>query len=79
MGINGNHEIVCPHCGHTHYRVVENGRVTGERYRSSMNTIIAPTYAMDTSNNGMTSSNDTWLQQSWNDSTSGTWSIRTGS
>jgi DNA-directed RNA polymerase subunit RPC12/RpoP len=34
--LNGNHEIKCPNCGHIHYRVIENGVVTGERYRSSM-------------------------------------------
>ena len=41
MFVNGNQEIACPNCGHVHYRVVENGRVTGDRYRSSMATYIA--------------------------------------
>lgn len=35
-GLNGNHKITCPKCGHIHYRVIENGKVTGDRYRSSM-------------------------------------------
>lgn len=35
-GLNGNHEIKCPKCGHIHYRVIEDGKVTGDRYRSSM-------------------------------------------
>jgi hypothetical protein len=38
MNLTGNHEIVCPNCKHIHYRVVEKGEVTGERYQSSMQT-----------------------------------------
>jgi len=34
FSINGNHEIICPHCGHLHYRVVQDGKITGERYDS---------------------------------------------
>ena len=36
--IDGQHEIVCPVCGHTHYRIVEDGRITDIRYRPSMQT-----------------------------------------
>lgn len=36
--VDGQHEIVCPVCGHIHYRIVENGRITDIRYRSSMQT-----------------------------------------
>ncbi len=32
--IEGNHEIICPHCGHHHCRVIENGEVTEERWSS---------------------------------------------
>lgn len=32
--INGNHIIECPHCGHEHCRVMENGRVTEQRWSS---------------------------------------------
>lgn len=32
--INGNHVMQCPHCGHEHCRVIENGRVTGDRWDS---------------------------------------------
>jgi DNA-directed RNA polymerase subunit RPC12/RpoP len=35
LGLNGNHEIICPHCQHVHYRVVRDGVVTEDRYRSS--------------------------------------------
>lgn len=30
----GNHVIECPHCGHSHCRVIENGKVTGDRWDS---------------------------------------------
>lgn len=50
MEQNGQHEIVCPSCGHIHYRIVENGVVTEERYRSSMGmrTITTTTYDWST-------------------------------
>jgi len=40
--LNGNHEVKCPNCGHIHYRVIENGEVTGDRYRSSMQMYTYP-------------------------------------
>lgn len=30
--IEGNHEIICPYCGHRHCRVIENGKITGDRW-----------------------------------------------
>ena len=33
---DGNYEIDCPRCGHTHYRVIRNGRITDDRWKSSM-------------------------------------------
>ena len=30
--INGNHRIVCPHCGHVHFRVIKDGKMTGDRW-----------------------------------------------
>lgn len=32
--LNGNHEIECPRCGHIHYRVIKDGKVTSERHNS---------------------------------------------
>jgi len=29
---DGNHQITCPNCGHFHYRVVVDGRITEDRY-----------------------------------------------
>jgi hypothetical protein len=33
--VNGNHILVCPTCGHKHYRVIENGHITKERFSES--------------------------------------------
>lgn len=30
--INGNHVINCPHCGHEHCRVINDGEITNERW-----------------------------------------------
>lgn len=30
--LEGNHVVVCPQCNHKHYRVVNNGIITGDRY-----------------------------------------------
>ena len=46
LELNGNHEITCPHCQHIHYRVVKDGVVTEERYRSS----AGPIFQVSTSN-----------------------------
>ncbi len=32
LALNGNHVLQCPVCGHTHYRVAENGQITGIRW-----------------------------------------------
>lgn len=32
--IDGNHVIECPWCGHEHCRVIEKGRVSGDRWSS---------------------------------------------
>lgn len=66
MNINGNHEIECPYCGHIHYRVVQDGEVTEDRYRSSLGTVTV-TVTVSTSS-GTTSSGNTYLSQSWADS-----------
>lgn len=73
MDINGNHEIECPHCGHIHYRVVEDGRVTGQRYRSSMGTVVAQV------STGSTSSvnNSGYINMAWQNTDSASASLRT--
>lgn len=37
--INGNHIIICAYCGHEHCRVIENGRVTGDRWSARNDTV----------------------------------------
>ncbi len=32
--VNGNHVIECAHCGHEHCRVIENGKITEDRWSS---------------------------------------------
>lgn len=34
MGLDGNHIVECPYCGHEHCRVITNGEVTSERWDS---------------------------------------------
>ena len=71
MDLNGNHEIECPHCEHIHYRVVEDGEVTAERYDSSnRNTYSAQTWTMTSSYTTPSSSSSVWLSDSWSSSTS---------
>lgn len=73
FGLDGNHEITCPECEHVHYRVVEGGRITEDRWRSSMQTYVvtsitssAATYyttaiATGTSTAGTWFLHDAWL------------------
>lgn len=36
---DGQHEIHCAYCDHTHYRLVEKGKVTSERWHADATTI----------------------------------------
>lgn len=36
MGLDGNHVVECPYCGHEHCRVIEAGVVTGDRWDSRL-------------------------------------------
>ena len=38
--LEGNHAIECPRCGHKHFRVIKQGRVTSERYDSDLTTHV---------------------------------------
>lgn len=35
--LDGEHILTCPVCGHLHYRYVDRGRITDQRWASSMN------------------------------------------
>ena len=69
MDLNGNHEIECPHCGHIHYRVIEDGEVTSDRYKSSMGTVQTNTWVTTTSYQS-TDSSSSWTSDSWSSSQS---------
>lgn len=36
---NGNHICYCPHCGHEHFRVIKDGKITEERWNSQYGNI----------------------------------------
>jgi len=40
VALNGNYRIHCPNCGHIHYRVVENGKITDDRFPDRSETIL---------------------------------------
>ena len=68
MSLNGNHELTCPVCGHIHYRVVQNGRITEERWRSSMQTYTVSAYSITyttASTYDTSTSSSPFLYESW--------------
>ncbi len=74
LSLNGNHEIMCPLCQHVHYRVVKDGVVTEERYRSSGAGPIIRVFT-STANTSSTTFTMTYsgsfLQSSWLNTTTG--------
>ena len=66
LSLNGNHVIVCPHCQHEHYRVVRDGEVTEDRWRSSAQVYFAVISTTVTFDASYTTSNMTanWLNRS---------------
>lgn len=67
LELNGNHRIACPLCQHIHYRVVKDGVVTEDRWRSSAGpTFTATTYNFQVNYNYSTSSTGSYfLSNSW--------------
>jgi len=67
--LNGNHEVRCPTCDHIHWRIILDGEVTGDRYRSSAGIIItASTSATNyylTGSTATTSATNMFLAASW--------------
>lgn len=37
--LDGNHVLECPHCGHEHCRVINQGVITGDRWDSRGNRV----------------------------------------
>ena len=70
--LNGNHVITCPECGHEHCRVIENGRVTGDRWSSrNRNTYNYTTTSSNYYNTSMYTSTSTASGTSTATTTSG--------
>lgn len=42
FSLDGNHVVECPYCGHEHYRVITDGKVTEARWRSGLPTNKVP-------------------------------------
>jgi uncharacterized Zn finger protein len=38
--LNGDHEIVCPRCGHIHYRTIKDGKITESRYGTDSTPVV---------------------------------------
>lgn len=65
---NGRLIVKCPNCGHEHYRLVENGVITSDRWGSSNQPIF---YASNTTAVTTGSAcNTTYTYQSWISATS---------
>lgn len=40
ISLTGNYRIHCPNCGHVHYRTLEEGRITEERFPDNQGSIL---------------------------------------
>jgi DNA-directed RNA polymerase subunit RPC12/RpoP len=65
--IDGNHIIICPHCGHQHCRLINDGVVTETRWDSMSSSITDRTERIwtDTSLKMKTSSTSHFLRDKW--------------
>lgn len=75
LNLNGNHVLECPNCKHEHCRVVNNGKITGDRWDSrngNTGSAFTPTNTAftTTSTYNTCSSSTFFLYQSWNNTSS---------
>lgn len=84
MSLNGNHMFKCPNCGHEHYRVVKDGKITEDRYNpgfatyqvstNSITWTITSTFTTYTTTNSTTTNftptEKYFLYTSWSNTTS---------
>ena len=40
MALNGNYRIHCPNCAHVHYRAIEDGKITEQRFPHNASKIL---------------------------------------
>ena len=76
LGINGYHVVVCPNCSHRHYRVVDQGRITGFRWPFWTSVVAAATGCTASAHSVYQSIYDSsdcsYLAGAWYNTTSGT-------
>lgn len=60
VSLNGNHEIICPNCGHEHCRVVRDGRITEIRWDQRNGPAISAATPIYTATNLSTSTASTY-------------------
>jgi pyruvate/2-oxoacid:ferredoxin oxidoreductase beta subunit len=70
MELNGNHVLECPNCGHEHCRVVQDGKITSERWDQRNQTYYNGTTGSTTISTWDTyqssgTANNTFLYTSW--------------
>jgi DNA-directed RNA polymerase subunit RPC12/RpoP len=44
LSLDGKHVLKCPNCGHEHYRIVRNGRITADRWGQDPSQGISPIF-----------------------------------
>jgi len=82
MSLNGNHVLNCPNCDHEHCRVVENGKITSERWDSrngngswgtyqATGTASTATSTYSTYSGTSGSTTDVFMYQAWMNTTTG--------
>lgn len=78
LSIDDNYVLYCPKCGHDHYRVVKNGKITDERWGQSSNqnqsstnatTISTSITYTQTSTYAVNKSSSSYLYTSWMNTT----------
>ena len=68
VSFDENYLLYCPNCGHKHYRVVENGKITDRRWGqdpSQQGSIITGTSSTTTSVSISTTSSNYFLANLW--------------
>lgn len=77
LSLNGNHVLMCPVCRHEHCRVVEDGKITSDRWDSRNGNAGWGLYNIQASGTSVDSTYDTFagstdFYQSWMNTTTST-------
>ena len=70
LSVDGNYKLDCPNCGHDHYRVVKDGKITDERYDQSRSqqswmTVSGYVTSSATSSYDTSTASSVYLYRSW--------------